>query len=127
MRYEATLISALLLLAACNPTDEYSQVIAKSNPPSAELKAEIVKSAKQLIYDPASIRNAEISNVATFSDGLQGVCVRADSKNVSGEYIGVHSIGIPIRNGKLSGGNLDQPICNRPDVPWQKFPELERL
>ncbi|SMO51324.1 hypothetical protein [Paracoccus laeviglucosivorans] len=127
MRNSLILMGAALLLAACNTADNYGQVIAASTPPDAALRAEIVKGAEQLIYDPASIRKAEISNVATFRDGVQGVCVRADSKNVSGVYVGVRSIGIPLRDGRIAGGTLDHPICNRKDVPWQPFPELERL
>ncbi|MFC3568514.1 hypothetical protein [Paracoccus simplex] len=118
---------SLLLLAACGVRDEYGEIIARSTPPSAALRAELAAGAARLAYDPASIRNAEISNVASFGDGVQGVCVRADSKNVSGIYTGVHNIGIPLRDGKPAGGTLDHPICNRSDVPWHKFPELERL
>ncbi|MBD9529846.1 hypothetical protein [Paracoccus sp. PAR01] len=121
------LAAGLLTLAACTTTDTYSDAIAKSVPPSAAVKAVIVAGAESLIYDPSSIRKAEISNVATLPDGLQGVCVRADSKNVSGNYIGVHSVGIPIRDGKLAGGALDHAICNRKDLTWQPFPELEKL
>ncbi|MDQ7260972.1 hypothetical protein NM680_04050 [Paracoccus sp. PS-1] len=127
MKLGLTLAGGALLLAGCAGTDRYGDIIARSVPPSDSLKAEIVKGAERLVYDPASIRYAEISNVATFADGLQGVCVRADSKNVSGVYVGVHNIGIPIRDGKPAGGSLDHPICNRTDVPWHKFPELERL
>ncbi|SFY41456.1 hypothetical protein SAMN04244548_04318 [Paracoccus pantotrophus] len=127
MQKKAILIVGPLLLAACTASDNYSEIIARSTPPSAALKAEIVAGAKELIYDPASIRDAEISNVATLPDGLQGVCVRADSKDVSGRYLGVHSIGIPIRDGKIAGGSLDHPLCDRSDIQWQPFPELERL
>ncbi|WP_423210978.1 hypothetical protein [Paracoccus yeei] len=127
MRNKATLIVGPLLLAACAASDKYSDIIARATPPSPALKAEIVAGAKELVYDPSSIRDAEISNVATLPDGLQGVCVRADSKDVSGRYLGQHSIGIPIRNGKIVGGSLDHPVCDRMDVQWQPFPELERL
>ncbi|UXU74757.1 MULTISPECIES: hypothetical protein [unclassified Paracoccus (in: a-proteobacteria)] len=121
------LAAATLLLGACAEGDRYAEIIARSTPPSPQLRAELAKGAQMLAYDPASIRNAEISNVASFDDGLQGVCVRADSKNVKGVYTGVHNIGIPLRDGKPVGGTLDHPICNRSDVPWQKFPELEQL
>lgn len=129
MRTGTTLAASLLLLAACAGTedDRYGRIIADSTPPSPELRALLAKGATRVAYDPASIRYAEISNVATFKDGLQGVCVRADSKNVKGLYTGVHNIGIPLRDGKPIGGELDHPICNRTDVPWHKFPELENL
>ena len=121
------LAAALLALAACAEHDRYGEIIARSTPPSPELRALMVEGARKVAYDPASIRYAEISNVADFGKGVQGVCVRADSKNVKGVYTGVHSIGIPLRDGKPVGGELDHPICNRDDVPWNKFPELDAL
>lgn len=127
MRKKLALLAVPLLLASCAGSDTYSDAIANSQPASAALRAQIIAGAKALVYDPASIRKAEISNVATLPDGVQGVCVRADSKNVDGRYMGVRSMGIPIRNGKVVGGSLDHPICNRRDVNWQPFPELEAL
>lgn len=127
MKPGMALMAALLSLAACAEGGRYGEIIARSTPPSPELRAELAQGATKVAYDPGSIRYAEISNVATFKDGLQGVCVRADSKNVKGNYTGVHSIGLPLRDGKVIGGTLDHPICNRADVPWQKFPELEQL
>ena len=124
-----TVAASLLLLAACAGAegDRYGEIIARSTPPSPELRALMVEGARKVAYDPASIRYAEISNVADFGKGVQGVCVRADSKNVKGVYTGVHSIGIPLRDGKPVSGELDHPICNRDDVPWNKFPELDAL
>lgn len=121
------LAAALLALAACAEHDRYGEIIARSTPPSPELRAALASGAERVAYNPASIRHAEISNVATFKDGVQGVCVRADSKNVHGTYTGVRNVGLPMRDGKVIGGTLDHPICNRADVPWQKFPELEKL
>lgn len=124
-----TLAASLLLLAACAGAegDRYGEIIARSTPPSPALRALLVEGARKVAYDPTSIRYAEISNVADFGKGMQGVCVRADSKNVKGVYTGVHSIGMPLRDGKPIGGDLDHPICNRDDVPWNKFPELDAL
>ncbi|MDQ7774830.1 MAG: hypothetical protein Q4615_02425 [Paracoccus aminovorans] len=129
MKTTGMILAASLLLAGCagSEGDRYGEIIARSTPPSPELRALLAAGAARVAYDPASIRYAEISNVATFKDGLQGVCVRADSKNVKGVYTGVHNVGLPLRDGKPIGGELDHPICNRSDVPWNKFPELERL
>ena len=128
MRLKLGLVGVALVLAGCaTEADKYGPIIAQSVPPSAGIKAQIVAGASKLIYDPASIKDAEISNVATFSDDLQGVCVRADSKNVDGNYMGVRSMGVPIRDGKAFGGILEHPICNRADVTWYKFPELNHL
>lgn len=127
MRLIAVLACATALLSACSTPDKYTAVIAASQPPGPALKAQIVAGAKTLLYDPASVKDAEISNVATFPGGAQGVCVRADSKNVNGVYIGPKIIGLAMRDGKLIDGTLDHPICNRIDVPWQPFPELNAL
>ena len=127
MRLIPTLAGSLMLAACAAVTDDYAQVIARSVPADDALKAQLVAGAEKLLYDPASVREAEISNVATFRDGVQGVCVRADSKNVRGLYVGVKTMGIAIRDGKLADGTLEHPICNRDDVPWHPFPELNAL
>lgn len=127
MRPFPVLTAGLLMLSACAASDKYARIIADSTPPSPAIKLQLVGKAKDLLYDPASVRDAEISNVATLPDGLQGVCVRADSKNVDGVYIGRQNLGIAIRDGKLQDGTLNHPICNRADVAWQPFPELNTL
>ncbi|MFT4013385.1 MAG: hypothetical protein QM682_08265 [Paracoccus sp. (in: a-proteobacteria)] len=127
MRPLTILLGGALLMSACSTAEDYADVIARSQPPGAALKAQLVAGAKELAYDPGSIRDAQISNVATFRDGLQGVCVRADSKNVHGVYVGVQNMGIALRDGKPAYGELNHPICNRPDIPWQPFPELQAL
>lgn len=127
MRTFSILAVGLLAVSACTAPDQYAQVIADSTPPSASIKAQLVGKAKDLLYDPASVRGAEISNVATLPDGLQGVCVKADSKNVDGVYVGRNNMGIAIRDGKLQDGTLNHPICNRADIKWQPFPELNAL
>lgn len=127
MRLIAVLACGIMLLSACSTPDKYTKVIAASKPPSPALKAQIVAGAKTLLYDPTSVKDAEISNVATFPSGTQGVCVRADSKNVKGIYVGPKTMGLAMRDGKLIDGTLEHPICNRDDVPWQPFPELNAL
>lgn len=127
MRLIAVLACGISLLSACSSPDKYTEVIAASQPPSPALKAQIVTGAKKLLFDPASVKDAEISNVATFPSGGQGVCVRADSKNVKGVYVGPQIMGLAMRDGKLIDGTLNHPICNRIDVPWQPFPELNAL
>lgn len=127
MRLIAVLACGMMLLSACSTPDKYTEVIAASKPPSPALKAQIVAAAKTLLYDPTSVKDAEISNVASFADGVQGVCVRADSKNVNGVYVGPQTMGLKMRDGKLVDGTLNHAICNRIDVPWAALPELNAL
>lgn len=118
----------LLMLANCaTVADDYSAVIAASQPPSPSIRSQIVRDARDYLVDPYSVRDAEISNVATFSDGSQGVCVKANARNRMGGYSGRQTLAITIHNGVLSGNIPNHPLCQRPDVPWRPFPELEAL
>ncbi|MEI4234991.1 hypothetical protein [Roseovarius sp. D22-M7] len=116
-------------LGACSvsPPEDYAGAIAASVPPSASIKAQIVRDARTFLADPYSVRDAGISNVATFNNGLQGVCVRANSKNKMGGYTGRQNLAVLIQNGMLVGNVPNHQLCSRPDVPWRKFPELEAL
>jgi hypothetical protein len=122
-----TVILTGALLSGCTPAVDHSGPIANSVPASASIKSQIVRDARDLLLDPYSIRDAEISNVATFADGTQGVCVKANAKNAIGGYTGRQSMAINIRNGILVGHTKNDPICARPDVVYQPFPELEAL
>ena len=114
-------------LSGCTPVVDYSGPIANAVQPSASIKSQIVRDARDLLFDPYSIRDAEISNVATFADGSQGVCVKANSRNAMGGYTGRQSMAITIRNGMLVGHAMNSPLCVRPDVVYRPFPELEAL
>lgn len=124
MKYIFACAAGLLGLAACTPTDPYAGIVARSVPPSAEIRAGIVRDAKEIVHDPASIRDAKISNVATFADGTQGLCVRADVKNAQGVYLGAHNMGLRIRDGKRDVAALEHPLCDRDDITWHPFNEL---
>jgi len=122
----ATLFVALTV-ANCAPPEDYAGAIAASKPASASIKQQIVQDARDFLADPYSVRDAEISNVATFSNGSQGVCVRANAKNKLGGYTGRQTMAITIRNGVLAGHTMNHPLCARPDILWMPFPELEAL
>lgn len=109
------------------PAENYSGAIAAAVPASPSIKAQIVRDARDLLVDPYSIRDAAISDVATFTNGTQGVCVKANTKNKMGGYSGRQTMAITIRNGQLSGNTMNSPLCTRPDVIYRPFPELEAL
>lgn len=129
MKSVFSLILGMAIVGACSPqtAENYSGAIAASVPASPSIKAQIVRDARDLLKDPYSIRDAEISNVATFSNGGQGVCVKANTKNAFGGYAGRQTMAINIRNGILVGNTINSPLCSRPDVKYQPFPELEAL
>ena len=122
-------ITVASFLSACStvPPENYSGAIAASVPPSASVKAQIVRDARTFLVDPYSVRDAGISNVATFNSGIQGICVRANSKNRMGGYTGRQNLAVLIKNGVLVGNVPNHPLCSRPDIPWREFPELEAL
>lgn len=127
MKKTVAVLLTTLALANCVPAVDYSGPIAAARPASASIKAQIVRDARDFLLDPYSVRDAEISNVATFADGTQGVCVKANTKNAMGGYTGRQVLAINIRNGVLSGNTPNHPLCSRPDVQWHPFPELEAL
>lgn len=122
-------VAIATVVVACAPqtAENYSGAIAAAVPASPEIKAQIVRDARDLLRDPYGVRDAEISNVATFSNGGQGVCVKANTKNAYGGFIGRQTMAINIRNGLLSGHTMNSPLCARPDVKYFPFPELEAL
>lgn len=121
------LLVVVLALSSCGPQENYSGAIAAAVPASKSIKSQIVQDARNLLLDPYSVRDAEISYVATFSDGTQGVCVRANTKNALGGYVGRRSMAITIRNGRLASSVVNHPLCSRPDIRWQPFKQLEAL
>lgn len=120
-------VPLFVALSACAAPYDYSGEIATSVPPSAALRAQIVDAARDYLIDPYSVRDAEISNVATFRDGTQGVCVKANTRNRMGGYTGRQTLAVLFNNGVFLNSFPNHPLCMRPDVTWRGFPELEAL
>lgn len=91
------------------------------------MRAELARGAAKVAYDPGSIRSAEDLECRDLQGRAAGRLRAGRQQERQGNYTGVHNIGLPLRDGKVISGTLDHPICNRADVPWQKFPELEQL
>lgn len=124
------LIFGLFFLVVCVVMvvlDDYVEVIVCVMLFSFVVKVVIVIGVCELIYNLVLICNVEIFNVVILFGGGQGVCVCVDSKDVLGCYIGVYSFGILLWDGKIVGGSFDYLICDRVDVYWQFFLELEVL
>lgn len=84
--------------------------------PTAQLKAEIVSKARDYVYDPYSIRDAEISNVMLVDsrNGLRAVCVKANAKNLMGAYTGRQATSLRILNGQVISALQGAAICFSP-------------
>ena len=123
----AALALATTLTASGKQYDRYADTIARSVPPSKAIRKAITSAARDILYDPYSVRDTAISNVADFGDGTQGVCVLVNSKNMYGGYTGRKSYAITMRGTILITYYTGHPLCARPDVKWHKFPELDAL
>lgn len=123
----ASFVLALVTSSAGQQYDPYGAAIANSVPPSRAVRAIIVEAARNLLFDPYSVRDAQISNVADFGNGTQGVCVLANSKNRFGGYTGRQSHAITMSGTILINDQINHPLCARPDIKWHAFPELEAL
>lgn len=120
-------VVAAIASCATPPQEDMVAIVAKSTPPSSALRAQIAEAARDFLIDPYSVRDAEISNVGTFSTGTQGVCVKANAKNRSGGYTGREVMGITFKGGVLTGTYPRHPYCNAADLKWHRFNELEAL
>lgn len=81
MRF-ALITVACALLVSCQTS--VPQTVADSQKaPTKALKIAIVNAARDVVFDPYSIRDAEISNVVLLnpSAGIDAVCVKANAKN----------------------------------------------
>jgi hypothetical protein len=122
-------IAAVALAVSGCQTSVPDSVAASQRPPSAALKKVIVNAARNVVFDPYSIRDAEISDVVLLNpaSGIQAVCVKANAKNQFGGYTGRQATGISIRNGVLLGATMGEPRCLDPRLRYRPFRELENL
>jgi hypothetical protein len=125
---------AALALAGCTTVQELNaNAIADATPATARDKESILSAARDVLYDPYSVRDAEISKVILWTDGFgqqtRWVCVKFNSKNALGGYTGrqQHLIYLTL-NGELFGHNQDifaQAHCNK--MTYSRFHEADRL
>lgn len=128
IRDALTILVIGLPLSGCVTVDK-DRMYANQTAPSTELKRKIVQSAIDNVYDPYSIRSAEISNVMTpiEAPGWQFVCVKANAKNRLGGYVGRRTMSLRVRNGTIVGSLDNAPGCLDPRVKYRPFPELENI
>jgi hypothetical protein len=125
------LISIVVLaasLAGCVTQEQMDKVFASQRPVSTGEKAAIVSAARDYFVDPYSVRDAEISDVVRLNDqGLEAVCVKANSKNRMGGYVGRTATSVRLLKGKPVSTLENAPSCAMPQMRYHRFPELENL
>jgi hypothetical protein len=116
-------------LSGCVTSEQVDRVMASQRPPSAAIKAAIVRDARDYLVDPYSVRDAEISNVmdATPDGKLQFVCVKANAKNRMGGYTGRTTISVRLVGSNPVSTNPNATACGMPLLRWHPFKELENL
>lgn len=122
MRKYLTLL-ALLPLAGCVTAE---QQLANQKPTTPAIRQNIANAARDVLRDPYSVRDAEISSIMPVNNGTY-VCIKANTKNGFGGYVG--------RQGYTVFLNGDTPIqvtgnsawCSNPQIRYQRFHELENL
>lgn len=98
-------------------------------PATADMKAQIVKGARDWLHDPYSVRDAEISYVIQHptGSGLM-VCVKANAKNAMGGYTGRKPTMVFFSMNRQATGAIEgQPLCYDQRIKWQPFPEIYAL
>ncbi|WSH64912.1 hypothetical protein U8Q05_25835 [Rhizobium ruizarguesonis] len=124
------MVIALVGVLATGCQTAVPQSIADSQrPPSKAIKATIMKAARDFVFDPYSIRDAEISNVVLFNlrAGIEAVCVKANAKNQLGGYTGRQATSISIRGSVILQAIQGDARCLDPRLGYHPFKELENM
>lgn len=117
---------ALAVLAGCQTTSESPTFSAPSN-----YRDVVASHYRQALKDPYSVRDAGISRPRQEFAGLiwggmrEGVCVRFNSKNSFGAYIGLTTSLVIFRDGKVQFSTSTPAGCGS-DVVFEPFVELEQ-
>jgi hypothetical protein len=116
--------------AGCATDDPF----ANARPATPGEKSIILATARNELYDPFSIRNAELSKVVTVEGGggrptRRVVCVRYDSKTKSGAWTGQETHLVTITAGNTLMSSVVVPAgempCDR--VEYGPFPEAQGM
>ncbi|RVG25055.1 hypothetical protein [Sinorhizobium meliloti] len=120
-----TIAAVVLALSGCQTAQE---MFAHQKPVTADMKAQIVAGARDVLKDPYSIRDAEISYSVPAQGGGTFVCVKANAKNGMGGYTGRKGWLIPFNKaGRIMNAFEGHPFCNYTEIKYQPFPEIYKL
>jgi hypothetical protein len=137
-----TLLCALLALAGCSASGSgfVTGSIEAAGPQPETYRQIVLDNLKQTLFDPYSVRDAQISRPRPGSAHLKGgfshaegwaVCVRANAKNRMGGYTGVRDTLLILRNGSVVAVQDDSTHydvrTNCGGATYDPFPELEAL
>lgn len=123
------LIAASVIGAALAGCVSMNVRLADQTPVTGDMKAQIVKGARDFLRDPYSVRDVEISEAIQHpTGGFLMVCVRGNAKNAMGGYTGRKATMVSFSmDRKLMGAVEDQPFCYDQRIKWHPFPEIYAL
>lgn len=132
MRYLYRLLGVIAIsgLAGCMSSEMQQQRFNAAKVPSPQIKQSLLNAARDYLFDPGSIRDAEISNVFVWNDiqDTKAVCVKFNSKNRLGGYTGRSTNLVQIsKDNKILGAIDNWPGCYNSALKWHQFPEANGL
>jgi hypothetical protein len=115
-------------LGGCLSNDPFET----ARPATTAEKQLVIATARNELYDPFSIRGAELSEVITLEDGntrRRIVCARYDSKAKNGEWTGRETHLVAISGASTVMSSLRVPDTEMPcdRLKYAPFPEAEGL
>ncbi|MBX4911493.1 hypothetical protein HJA82_29705 [Rhizobium bangladeshense] len=119
-------IAFIAMAAALTGCQTGPEQLASQRPVTPEIRQNIAQAARTTLRDPYSVRDAEISSV--MGKGINTyVCVRANTKNGFGGYVGKTGYIIPLNNNRPTNVFENNAWCNEPAIKYERFTELENL
>jgi hypothetical protein len=122
------LIFTSLLLSACAIRETNLKAFDNQRPLTANERYALISKIKNTYFDPYSVRDAEVSEVAPTSADLMA-CVKSNAKNRMGGYAGRRAEVYHFdANGQTTEGEPDTwGFCENPQLRYANFPEIENL
>jgi hypothetical protein len=100
--------------------------LASQRPVTPAVRQAIAEAARTALRDPYSVRDAEISWIMGREPHTY-VCVKANSKNGFGGYVGRNGYTVFMNNGRPTNVTMNNAWCNEPAIKYVRFTELENL
>ncbi|WP_457586109.1 hypothetical protein [Ensifer canadensis] len=100
--------------------------LASQKPVTSAVRKSIAEAARAALRDPYSVRDAEISWIMGREPHTY-VCVKANSKNGFGGYVGRNGYTVFLNNGRPINVTQNNAWCNEPAIKYERFTELENL
>jgi hypothetical protein len=119
---------ASVFLSGCAIREANLKTFDNQRPLTANERFALITKIKNTYFDPYSIRDAEVSEVAPSAADLMA-CVKSNAKNRQGGYAGRRAEVYHFdTNSQVTEGQPDTwGFCDNPQLRYAGFPEIEDL